>query len=382
MLTKRTWTNALAFILALALGAAVAPAAEKQPFQEGRFEKGELKYINRVPVLIVEGTPQEMGRQEAALIGPVAKTLVAYRRHLITLTASDKQWDKCVATAETLVSHATQDHRDELLSLAAKAEVGVDLLDVGNTFMDLYRGGYACSSLMIEPAKSGTGGVLFGRNLDFLSLGVLERYGLVSVYRPQGKHALATVGFPGLIGCLSGMNDAGLAIAVHEVNLSADRAPILNPKAMPYTLCFRRILEECTTIDAAEKLLKECERSTILSLAICDRAGAGVLEITPKNVVLRRGSDGLCINTNHFRSDALSMSEKCPRYERLSRTATVEKLSVDDVFKKLDEVNQGPQTVQSMVFEPGPLILHVAMGKTPATKAPLETVELKPLFNK
>ena len=175
--------------------------------------------------------------------------------------------------------------------------------------MDLHRGGYACSSLMVEPAKSRTGGVLFGRNLDFYTLGVLDRYGLVTVYRPQGKHAFATVGFPGLIGCLSGMNDAGLAMAVHEVHFTADGAPMLNPKAMPYTLCLRRILEECTTIDEAEKLLRDSERSTIISLAICDRAGAGVLEITPKNVVLRRGSDGICVNTNHFRSDALCLSE-------------------------------------------------------------------------
>ena len=44
-------------------------AAEKLPFQEGRFEKGELKYVHHLPVLSVEGTPEEMGRQEAALTG-------------------------------------------------------------------------------------------------------------------------------------------------------------------------------------------------------------------------------------------------------------------------------------------------------------------------
>ena len=68
------------------------------------------------------------------------------------------------------------------------------------------------------------------------------------------------------------MNDAGLAMAVHEVRITADGAPMLNPKAMPYTFCLRRILEECTTIEEAEKLLRSSERSTILSLAICDRS--------------------------------------------------------------------------------------------------------------
>ena len=204
----------------------------------------------------------------------------------------------------------------------------------------------------------------------------------MTVYRPEGKHAFATVGFPGLIGCLSGMNDAGLALAVHEVHFSADGAAMLNPKAMPYALCLRRILEECTTVAGAKKRLEACERSTILSVAICDRATAGVLEITPKHVALRRGSDGICVNTNHFRSDGLSVLKLCPRYGLLSKAAEMDKPGVSDVFQKLDEVHMDylHKTLQSMVFEPGRLVLHVAMETVPATKGPLREVDLKPLF--
>ena len=170
------------------------------------------------------------------------------------------------------MSHATQAHRDELQSFAAKAGISLDLLTVANTIMDLYRGGFACSSLMVEPGKSQTGGMLFGRNLDFYSLGSARS--LRTDHRPSAagaRHAFATIGFPGVAGCISGMNDAGLAMAVHEVNASADGAPLLNPKGMPYALAFRRILEECETIEEAEKLLSKTERSTILSLAVCDR---------------------------------------------------------------------------------------------------------------
>jgi len=384
MHAKRNWFCVLLILLTATAAAAEKHAekqAEKRLFQEADFEKGQLRYIHHVPVLMVDGTPLEIGRQEAALSGEAAKSLAGYPRQLVTMLGSEKQWDKFVATATTLVSHATRAHRDELQSFAGRSGVGDDLLDVANTIMDLHRGGFACSSLMIEPAKSRSGGVLLGRNLDFFSLGMLDRYGLVTIYRPQGKHAFATVGFPGLIGCLSGMNDAGLAMAVHEVHFSADGAAMLNPKAMPYTLCLRRILEECTTIAEAEKALRGSERSTILSLDICDREGVGVLEITPKNVALRRGSDGICINTNHFRTDGLSVLKICSRYTQLSGAATMEKLGVDEVFKKLDEVSQGAKTVQAMVFEPGPLVLHVAMGKAPATKCPLETLDLKPLFH-
>jgi predicted choloylglycine hydrolase len=377
MLISRRW---FCFLLALAAPCSLLDAAAQLPFQEGRCEKGELKYINHLPVLILEGTPEEMGKQEAALIGAVFKDVDSYPQRLMTLAGRGKKWDQCVATARTLLSHAPQAHRDELRSFAEHAAVEPDRVAVANTIMDLYRGSFACSSLMVEPGKSSTGGVLFGRNLDFYTLGVLDRYGLITVRRATSGHAFATVGFPGLNGCISGMNDAGLAVAVHEVHASADKAPMLNRKGVPYALAFRRILEECRTIEEAEKLLKGMERTTLLSLSICDRQGCGVLEITSKNVVLRRGGDGICVNTNHFRSESLKSWTICPRYATLSKAAASEKLDVADIFKRLDDVNLGPLTVQSMVFEPGPLVLHLAMGSCPATKRPLEKLELKPLF--
>ena len=131
---------------------------------------------------------------------------------------------------------------------------------------------------------------------------------------------------------------------------------------MPYALRSAAFWRSARRSKRPRNCCAETERSTILSLAICDRQNAGVLEITPKNVVLRHGSDGICVNTNHFRSETLCVWKVCPRYTVLSKAAAMEKIGVADVFKKLDEVNMGPLTVQSMVFEPGPLVLHLAMG--------------------
>ena len=61
------------------------------------------------------------------------------------------------------------------------------------------------------------------------------------------------------------MNDAGLALAVHEVFLSHDSAPMFNPKGMPYAFCFRQILEQCTTWKR-RRTAAATQRTTILSL--------------------------------------------------------------------------------------------------------------------
>ena len=55
----------------------LAPAAaEERTFTEGRAGKGELRYVEGVPVLFLEGTPEEIGRQERRILsGSDSKTL-------------------------------------------------------------------------------------------------------------------------------------------------------------------------------------------------------------------------------------------------------------------------------------------------------------------
>jgi isopenicillin-N N-acyltransferase-like protein len=246
--------------------------------------------------------------------------------------------------------------------------------------LDIYRSSLGCSSLMVEAENSTTGGPLFGRNLDFFTLGIIDDSTLVTVQRPTGKHAFASVGFPGLFGCLSGINDAGLALAVHEVFLSRDGAAMYNPKGVPYTFLFRRILEECATGEEAGKLLRTAERTTLFNLAVCDRRHAVVFEVTPLTVAVRRPENGICACTNHFRTPELARFGLDRRYPLLARSRYELPLSVEDVHRKLHAVNKGRLTVQTMVFEPAPRILHLAAGSRPASALPLKKVELAPLF--
>jgi hypothetical protein len=42
----------------------------------------------------------------------------------------------------------------------------------------------------------------------------------------------------------------------------------------------------------------------------------------------------------------------------------------------------GPLTVQTMIFEPAELKLHLAIGSCPSSALPMKIVELKPLLGK
>jgi hypothetical protein len=58
--------------------------------------------------------------------------------------------------------------------------------------------------------------------MDYLGLGYLHEYTLVTVYRPRGKRAFVAVGYPGMVGVVSGINDAGLAVTALETTGSEE----------------------------------------------------------------------------------------------------------------------------------------------------------------
>ena len=374
-------TRVFAFLFVwLAVAAAWAKSPEPPVFAEGSFERGRLETIDGLPVLRVEGSPAEIGRQEAALIAEPAKQLLSYPKELLAAIDRQNRWGEFVRLGQAMAAQFPEDHLAELDAFAKASGYSRDVLLALNTMVDTYRGSLGCSSLMVSPERSATGGPLFGRNLDFPTLGKLQRYSLVTVCRPERKHAFASIGFPGMFGCLSGMNDAGLAVAVHEIYLSRDKAPMLDPKGVPYTLVFRRVLEECTTVDEARRLIASLRRTTLLSLAMCDRQGGAVLEITPNHVALRRGANGICVATNHFRTPELRTVGLPRRYRTLAAAQNTPMLGLDDVAQKLDEVNLGRLTMQTMIFEPVPLVLHLAIGSCPTSSLPLKRLELAPLF--
>jgi isopenicillin-N N-acyltransferase like protein len=372
----------LAPVVVLLFPTIVSAAPPRHTFKEGRHGPASLRYIHDIAVLTVSGTPEEMGEQIGALTGPQLSQIARYPKRLLHLLRSDAKWDHLLATSKKLLPQFPTDYRKEMDAIAKSAHIDPELLLVGSTFPDILKAG-GCSTLIVQPNRSATREPIFGRNLDYPSMGFLQYFTLVTIYHPKGKHSFASVGFPGMLGCVSGMNDAGLALATLEVYWSKDGAPRLDTHGVPYTLCFRRILEECTTARQAERLLRSMKRTTMNNLAVCDRHGGEVLEFTAKNVAVRGPVDDLCCCTNHFRTAELAPTDprlarlkKCWRYAILEKAAALPRVSLADVAKKLDQVNQGTHTLQTMIFEPASLKLHLAAGQLPSSAMPMQTVEL------
>jgi isopenicillin-N N-acyltransferase-like protein len=349
-------------------------------------DRAELKYVNGLPVLVVSGTPEEMGRAAGALAVKPGRRALKYPHELLAAHDAEGLWSVIVQGGNGMYKHFPADYKAELEALVKAAGVSRDPVVVGNTFFDLKKV-FACSAVGLEKDRSATGGTLLARNLDYPSLGYIQHYSLVTVYRPRGKRAFASVGFPGLLGCLSGINDAGLSLGVLEVFDVKEGEASFNAKGLPYALCNRRLLEECATVEEARKLLERLPRTSTMSLAVADRDTVAVFEITPKKVVVRPARKGACCCTNHFHTAPLKPAHPvnvCRSFERFADLVRLcdrpGKVGPRDLLRELHAVNLGDETLQSMVFEPAALRLHLSVGPLPASRGPLHTLDLKPLF--
>ena len=364
---------------------ALCPAARAEEtfrFPEGKHGKGELKYRNGLPVLIAQGTPEEIGEQIGVLaIKPAAVKMKALVKDGIQKRVGSVGYPLLVTACTGLFKKFPPEYRKEVEAMARGGGIDLEVLVVANTIADVVHLG-GCSVLVVEPARSETGGSLLGRNMDTEALAGLVEASVVIVRRPAGKHAFVSVTFPGMLTCGSEMNDAGLVLAANDVWRTKDGSPKLDPRGTPLLVAARQLMEDCASRAEARRLLRDFKATTTGCAILADREGGAVYELTPKNIIVRPAEDGICTCTNHFCSPELAVpaEERCWRYDKLEEYRKRPKLDVPDVAKALDEVSQGKATLHSMIFEPKTLRAHMAVGDGTAKKRPRKTLECRELF--
>lgn len=347
------------------------PVADWTPRQagKGRLERGP----NGIPIVRLEGTPEERGEQHGRLLGREARALAeTYLRSFL----GDAEIERARRRARALFEdYLTQDERRELDAFSRACGVARDDLLLAQGFADLYRA-WGCSTLTCGGKEP-----MLARNLDFVDMGFIHRYSCVFVVKPSGGTAYAAVGWPGLIGVLSGQNERGVALAVMVVH--GERGCV---EGVPFQLAFRRALERSKTSDDVAKVLGDMELTVTNNLAVVDREGRSrVLEIGPDGVVSREGSR--LVSTNHFVSQArseprfsLTYLSSLRRYAAVEKVANGSEVTLPRAIEALRASGPPLTNVQSMVFLPRAGEIHVAFGRPPAARRTWTTLDRKLLF--
>jgi Acyl-coenzyme A:6-aminopenicillanic acid acyl-transferase len=338
-----------------------SPAATVSPVSVGEFR----------------GDGAQMGRQQAAAFGPEIRQL--HDEYLVPqLQSIDAVQARMAAAAfEALM---LPEHRAEVIAMAQA--LGINQYDavLGQCFEDLTPQA-ACSTISVPASGSPDGIARFGRNLDMESLGVLQSHSVLLIFHPQGRYSFASIGWPGMIGVVSGMNEYGLSLACMEVP-----RPARLPTAMPYTLLYRMILERCRTVDEAIDLLNRTPRQTANNLMLMDAAGNRVVvEIQIQSIAVRRGEPSAAlISTNHQRGQDRTTAGFCWRYDLLNKTAApafghIDRAAMEKMLGDVAQGNHGEATLQSMIFEPADRVIYLATGSD-APERGFHRIDLKKYF--
>lgn len=364
----------------------VAPQEKSPPFRytEATHGGGSLKYVGDIAVFTLQGTPEQIGEQTAVLAREVLPPLLETPKRVIQQFGLNYDLLRPIATAAatSMIGHSPERYRREMDALAKNTNADASLLYVANSLTELRRIG-GCSAFLVTPDRTATGEMMFGRNFDFPTFGVLDRYSCVMVVRPEGRRSFVSIAVPGLTGVVSGMNDAGLALATLDVYASRDGSTMFDMNGAPLALTYRQILEECKTVEEARALLEKTPRTTWMNLACCDKDKAVIFEITPRTIGVRDPEGDILRCTNHFLLPGLAAGVRCERFKTFGALMDFkagEKFTLEEVHRCMHSVHQQELTFQTMIFEPASLKLHVAFGPGPCTQIPLQEIDLKGRF--
>jgi isopenicillin-N N-acyltransferase like protein len=161
----RMWRRLCLLLLVAGLLSGNLRGQEAFRYPAGEYGAARLAHIEGIPVLCLEGTPEEIGDQFGRLAVAPCAELFGKVDLFVDSWGLRPVFPLLMQTANVLAGQFPPDHLRELDAAAKSSGQPRELLTLANTFHDLMHIG-GCSVLMVEARRSATGAPLMGRNLD------------------------------------------------------------------------------------------------------------------------------------------------------------------------------------------------------------------------
>ena len=234
---------------------APAPMLTSPPQAGRRVAHGELRWIDGHRVVLLEGTPEQIGTAHGELLGEESircmdSVLCSFGTAQTILNGRWFRHDLERAYAR-LAPHIPEHHKRETRALAMSLKMDPGLVEVLNVFPEMFH----CSGFAVFGTATQGGKLYHGRVLDYMTTIGLQDAATTFIVAPIGKIPFANVGYGGFIGSVSGMN--AKSISLGEMGGRGEG----NWDGVPMATLMRRALEECSTLDDVMTLWKTSPRT-------------------------------------------------------------------------------------------------------------------------
>jgi hypothetical protein len=174
--------------------------------------------------------------------------------------------------------------------------------DMFTTHLPIAREFYGCSQFAAANAGTVDGKLVHGRNMDWLPISGIMNNPLVIVRKPSnGKLKMATMAWPAMMGNFTGMNEAGLAVAIND-HLCLPDPEVYDMDGIPHLQLLSQILYEAHDLNEALALVNAQQASGCSHFFITHGPSRNgfVIEISPNHTKVRWMENDVVFATNHF----------------------------------------------------------------------------------
>ncbi|MBU1108503.1 MAG: peptidase C45 acyl-coenzyme A:6-aminopenicillanic acid acyl-transferase [Candidatus Riflebacteria bacterium] len=221
-----------------------------------RVDHGELLHHQGQTLVVLSGTPEQIGTAHGLLLQPWNKELVDSTVYLIGLyqTISKGKWflsDLEDAWKRLSPNIPVDLHREMEALASACPDISLREVRLSNIFPEYFH----CSGFAMF-GRATTNGVLYhGRILDYMTEIGLQNNAVAFVIKPLNKRAFFCPGFAGIVGSVGGMNEKQISIG------EMGGRGRYQWDGIPMSILVRRALEECDTLEQVKALWSKGPRT-------------------------------------------------------------------------------------------------------------------------
>lgn len=223
--------------------------------KDKQVEHGELRWIDGQRVVLLSGSPEEIGRAHGELLKTEVQRCidsVLYAFGTVQTVATGRWFREELELAHArLKPHIPSRHQTETRALAASLGWDASLLETVNVFPELFH----CSGFALFGQATRDGKLYHGRVLDYMTTIGLQDAATTFIVAADGQIPFANVGYAGFIGSVSGMNAEKISLG--EMGGRGEG----QWDGVPMATLMRRALEECDSLAEVQQLWRDSPRT-------------------------------------------------------------------------------------------------------------------------
>ncbi len=391
------------------------------------YKKSSLWEKEGIKILILKGTPYEIGYAHGKILGrqiqdlikgffqPLSDDLLKFSKENPELLKNSSEIIDSFTNIESFLGlmkekakimekFIPEEYKEEIMGLAKGSSLDYETALIMQTFVDFVEQAgflhineffHSCTHFTAFNGATKNGDLILGRNLDWTSYGIAHKNAILFFYQTKEGNDFVSVAWSGCIGALTGFNFRNMSLTEESLTVTND----VSFEGIPVFLLGRLAIQQPKTLEESLNVLINSPRTNGYHFIICDSKNkhlpSVVFECCAHKYAIRHPYNNLLFGVEvephpeHYRDHKIPhpdipITDESSRY-RYKRLKTLvqenygnldveitKRIFSDKIDGKTEKKSanlnclSNNTTLHSVVYLPSSGELHLAQGTIPA----------------